>query len=88
MASGKSKNARVFSERYPVEHVNTDVVRKLMHGIDPDVGVKVEFGADLYSRENSLKLYEYLGELAENNRSIGRMTLIDGSFSRLEYIEA
>jgi len=88
MASGKSKNARVFSDIYPVEHVNTDVVRKLMHGIDPDSSVKVEFGADLYSKENSIKLYEYLGELADSNRRLGRMTLIDGSFSKCEYINA
>jgi aminoglycoside phosphotransferase family enzyme/predicted kinase len=87
MASGKSKNARIFSEIYPVEHVNTDVVRKLMHGIDPDVPVHVEFGAQLYSAENSANLYRYLGELAENNRRLGRMTLIDGSFSKNEYIE-
>ncbi|PLX69840.1 MAG: gluconate kinase [Denitrovibrio sp.] len=88
MASGKSKNARLFSEKYPVEHVNTDVVRKLMNGIDPDTSVEVDFGADLYSKENSIKLYEYLGELAENNRTLGRMTLIDGSFSKNEYIES
>lgn len=87
MASGKTKNARVYTELYPVEHVNTDVVRKLMHGIDPDTSVHVDFGAELYSRENSLRLYEYLGDLAESNRLLGRMTLIDGSFSRLEYID-
>jgi len=87
MASGKSRNARIFSEVYPVEHVNTDVVRKLMHGVDPDSDVHVDFGAELYSAENSQKLYEYLGELAENNRRIGRMTLIDGSFSKNKYID-
>lgn len=87
MASGKTKNARIFSEMYPVEHVNTDVVRKLMNGIDPDMSVHVEFGAELYSMENSVRLYEYLGELAENNRRLGRMTLIDGSFSKCKYID-
>jgi len=87
MASGKTKNARMFAELYPVEHVNTDVVRKLMHGIDPDASVHVEYGADLYSAENSTKLYEALGEMAESNRRLGRMTLIDGSFSKKSYVE-
>lgn len=87
MASGKTKNARLFADMYPVEHVNTDVVRKLMHGIDPDRNVHVEYGSELYSYENSVKLYETLGEMAESNRAIGRMTLIDGSFSKLEYID-
>ena len=87
MASGKTKNARVFSELYPVEHINTDVVRKLMHGIDPDTDIHVDYAADLYSPENSKKLYEALGEMAENNRKLGRMTLIDGSFSKKSYIE-
>jgi len=88
MASGKTKNAREFSAKYPVEHINTDVVRKLMHGIDPDSPVHVGFGSELYSRENSINLYEYLGEAAENNRRLGRMTLVDGSFSKCEYITA
>lgn len=87
MASGKSKNARIFTELYPVEHVNTDVVRKLMHGIDPDANVHVDFGADLYSAENSKKLYEELGNMAESNIRLGRMTIIDGSFSKIKYME-
>lgn len=87
MASGKTKNARLFAELYPVEHVNTDVVRKLMHGIDPDANVHVDYGADLYSAENSQKLYEELGEMADSNRRLGRMTIIDGSFSKVKYLD-
>ncbi|PLX71023.1 MAG: gluconate kinase [Denitrovibrio sp.] len=87
MASGKTKNARIFAETFPVEHVNTDVVRKLMHGIDPDSNVHVDYGSDLYSKENSIKLYETLGAMAQSNRDLGRITLIDGSFSKLEYID-
>ncbi|ADD68289.1 gluconate kinase [Denitrovibrio acetiphilus DSM 12809] len=87
MASGKTKNARTFAEAYPVEHVNTDVVRKLMHGIDPDAKVHVDFGAELYSAENSAKLYEYMGDMVESNKALGRMTLIDGSFTKICYID-
>lgn len=87
MASGKTKNADKFTSMFPVEHVNTDVIRKLMHGLDPEKNVHVDFGVDIYSKENSLKLYDELGRIAENNMRIGRMTLIDGSFSKTEYLD-
>jgi len=87
MASGKSKNARFFAENFPVEHMNTDVIRKLMNGIDPEQKVHSDFGADLYSPENSKKLYEYIGEVAEKNRELGRVSILDGSFSKLSYID-
>lgn len=87
MASGKTKNAKVFAELLPVRHVNTDVVRKVMHGIDPETKVHVDFGVDIYSKENSLKLYDELGRIAEANRKLGRMTVVDGSFSKTEYLD-
>lgn len=87
MASGKTKNAKTFAEKYPVMNINTDVMRKKMHGIDPETKVPVDFGADIYSRENSLKLYEELGKITSDNAAIGRMTLLDGSFSKTEYLE-
>ena len=87
MASGKTRNAKVFSEIFPVRHINTDVVRKVMHGIDPESKVHVDFGVDIYSKENSLKLYEELGMMAETNRKLGRMSVIDGSFSKMEYLD-
>jgi len=87
MASGKTRNAKVFGEMFPVRHINTDVVRKVMHGIDPESKVHVDFGVDIYSKENSLKLYEELGMMAETNRNLGRMSVIDGSFSKTEYLD-
>jgi aminoglycoside phosphotransferase family enzyme/predicted kinase len=87
MASGKSKNARAFAEKYPVENLNTDTIRKLMNGVDPEANVHVDFGADLYSAEKSKELYEYIGEVAERNKAVGRMSLIDGSFSKLSYLD-
>jgi aminoglycoside phosphotransferase family enzyme/predicted kinase len=87
MASGKTKNAKVFSEIFPVRHINTDVVRKVMHGINPESKVHVDFGVDIYSKENSLKLYDELGMMAEKNRRLGRMSVIDGSFSKTEYLD-
>lgn len=87
MASGKTKNAKIFSDLYPVKHINTDFVRKIMHGLDPESNVHVDFGVDIYSKENSLKLYDELGRMTDADRSIGRMTLIDGSFSKTEYLD-
>lgn len=87
MASGKTKNAKMFADKYPVMNINTDFLRKKMHGIDPDTKVTVSFGDDIYSKENSLKLYEELGKIAENNRKLGRCTVIDGSFSKIQYLE-
>jgi predicted kinase len=87
MASGKTKNAKLFSSKYPVKHLNTDVVRKQMLNIPLDKNIHVNFNSDIYSPEITHELYKKLAILSSHNSSIGRMTIIDGSFSKKSYIQ-
>lgn len=86
MASGKSKNGKAFAKQFPVSYINTDVYRKQITGIDPETKVYVDFGSDIYSSETTQKVYESLGELANEKSAMGRMLIIDGSFSKHDFM--
>lgn len=86
MASGKSKNGKAFAARFPVKYINTDVERKVRAGIDPLQPVHVEYGSDLYSKERSLTLYTELGQDVARLSRLGRIAIVDGSFSSPEYL--
>lgn len=83
MASGKSKNGKAFAAKYPVAYVNTDIVRKELTGIVPETKVYVEYNHDIYSPEVTEQVYKQMGVKALEKASIGRMIIVDGSFSKL-----
>ncbi|MEF3254236.1 MAG: AAA family ATPase [Deferribacterales bacterium] len=88
IASGKSKNGIYFSEKYAGRYLNSDIIRKEMAGIDPLSKVYDDYNKGLYSEENSLKLYKNLGRLAKESIGLGRMVIIDASFSKPVYLES
>lgn len=87
IASGKSKNSKRFAEKYAGMYYNSDIVRKEIAGIDPFERVADDYNTGLYSEENSIKLYKKLGELAKESLGNFRMTIIDASFSKPDYIK-
>ena len=86
MGSGKTKNSKEFCKNYPAVHLSTDIQRKKQAGIKPEENIHVEFGKSIYSEENSLKLYEKLGNQTDYFDKIGRMCVVDGSFLKRAYL--
>lgn len=86
MGCGKSKNAKVFAKAFPSAVYNTDVERKLLCGMQPTDSEKVALQAGIYSHEKSLETYEALGKKASEKAKIGRMTVLDGTFSSPEFV--
>ncbi|WP_273264699.1 AAA family ATPase [Flexistipes sinusarabici] len=87
MGTGKSKNAKAFVKKYPGRLLSTDYYRKITAGLDPKSKIYDEYGKGLYSKENSQKLYKKLGEIACKYSKLGRMTVVDGSFSKNDFLE-
>jgi len=87
MGSGKSKNGKMLADKLIARYMNTDVERKIMFGYAVDEKVHDNFGEGLYSQENSHKLYKELGDRVRKDIKLSRMTIVDGSFSKPEYME-
>jgi predicted kinase len=86
MGSGKSKNSKMLNQKLPSFRVNTDEFRKEYFNIDKVEKVNEDFNKGIYSYENSLTIYKELGKLADEKLKINRMTIVDGSFSKKEYL--
>jgi predicted kinase len=85
IASGKSKRAHAFAERFPVARMNTDEERKRMAGMATEFNGVTDFQAGLYTKENSAKLYAQLGRTAQATMAAGRIPLVDGTFINADY---
>ncbi|MGE4498661.1 MAG: AAA family ATPase [Deferribacterales bacterium] len=88
MGCGKSKNAKVFADKFAAAGFNTDVERKLLSGLEPTESRKVALGADIYSHEKSVEVYAHLGRKAAEKAKTGRMTVLDGTFSDPTFVKA
>ncbi len=88
MGTGKSKNAKAFCAEYPSCLLSTDYYRKIIAGIDPEEKVYEAFGKGLYSSDNTINTYKYLGDLAKKKKNLGRMTVVDGSFAKKDFFDA
>jgi predicted kinase len=84
--SGKSKNAKYFADTFGCAYFNTDMCRKEMLNIQAYERNYVPFGNSIYSEDNTLKVYDYLGEKAYNKGLVGRFTVIDGTFLKKLYL--
>ena len=84
--SGKSKNAKYFADTFGCAYFNTDMCRKEMLNIQAYERHYVPFGNSIYSEDNTLKVYDYLGEKAYNKGLVGRFTVIDGTFLKKLYL--
>ncbi len=87
MGTGKSKNANAFTKRFPAALFTSDAVRKEMAGMKITTRQYLNWDTGIYSFENSLKLYNELGRLAEEKHKTGRMSVIDASFTKKEYLD-
>jgi len=85
MATGKSKNAKMFSETFPVRHLASDEIRKKSLNINPTEKVYIEFNEGIYSKEMSNKLYNEISDKLNDNIRLGRGSIIDASFADPEY---
>jgi len=87
MGAGKSKNAQEFCSRFASYYLNSDMVRKKELGIPMTKKVYIKFGKGIYSDDISLNIYNRLGEQASAKNDLCRMVVVDGSFSRIKFLE-
>jgi aminoglycoside phosphotransferase family enzyme len=88
MGSGKSRNAKVFSENFCAAYFNTDIYRKSMFNIPSEERHYVTFGSGIYSDDVTLQVYDGLGASVEEKNKLCRFSVVDGSFSKKAYLEA
>ena len=91
-AAGKSTLGRRMVQRGEVDVlIETDVVRKELAGLDPEVSADAEFGAGIYTREFSEKTYREVFRRAAGQLEKGRRVAIAATFvsdqRRVEAIE-
>ena len=87
MGTGKSKNAAAFAKRFPAALFVSDIIRKQLEGLNATDRQYIDWGTGIYSHENSLKLYNTLGEYAAEKHKVGRMSIVDASFTKKEYLD-
>lgn len=87
MGTGKSKNASAFVKEFPAALFVSDIIRKEMAGLKKDDRQYVDWGTGIYTEENSMVLYDKLGELVEEKHKVGRLSVIDASFTKDKYLE-
>ncbi len=83
--SGKSFIAEHLKEKFNFEHLNTDIIRKELAGIDPHQKVIVDYNSDIYSQNFSKKVYEEMVNRAYNFVREGRGVILDGTFLMESY---
>jgi uncharacterized protein len=80
--SGKSTVARRLGERFALDVVRSDVVRKELLGIDPYERKWDEFGAGAYSADITDRTYATMVQRAEVLLAAGSSVVLDGCFTR------
>ncbi|PIE56141.1 MAG: hypothetical protein CSA34_05365 [Desulfobulbus propionicus] len=80
-ASGKSTLARLFAERHGYLHLNTDIVRRELAGIQPGEHGQAPVEQGIYTRAFSRRTYAELLQRAEKALEAGGPgVVLDGSF--------
>lgn len=87
MGTGKSKNANAFVAKYPAALFVSDVIRKELAGLSKDDRQYIDWGTGIYTEENSLALYNKLGEYVEEKHKVGRLSVVDASFTKDKYLQ-
>ncbi|MEX2376910.1 MAG: AAA family ATPase, partial [Dehalococcoidia bacterium] len=80
--SGKSTVARLVAERWGIEHFQTDVIRKLLAGLDPAAKTGDGVAAGIYSEQMSHRTYRELENRGARILSQGLPVIMDGTFLR------
>lgn len=83
--SGKSTLARLFSARWGVLHLQSDVIRKRLAGLAPEARTGDAVRAGLYSPEMSHRTYREMERLGASALIAGRSVVMDATFLRREH---
>ncbi len=87
MGTGKSEMARHLSRKLKAEVLRSDVLRKKLHGVEPQSRHHDEYGQGLYSSEKNQATYQALFEQAKVRLEQDHSVILDASFSRRKYRE-
>lgn len=78
--TGKSVVARRLARSLDATLVSSDVVRKELAGLAPEVRVPVKYGTGIYSPEHTERTYETMLERARSLLAAGRSVVLDATF--------
>ncbi|MEE9542453.1 MAG: AAA family ATPase, partial [Thermodesulfobacteriota bacterium] len=80
--TGKSTVATLLHKENNANILNSDVIRKEIHNIDPYSDEKAAFEKGIYSTANTEKTYAAILERAEKLLASGRSVILDATFSK------
>lgn len=80
--SGKSTLARELALILAAPHIESDVVRKQLAGLEPSSRQASELEHDIYSPEMSQRTYAHMLEEAERRLARGRSVILDATYQR------
>ncbi|MDX2303099.1 MAG: AAA family ATPase [Microscillaceae bacterium] len=86
-ATGKSTLSRTLSEFLPIKHLNSDLIRKTLAGVDPFERTPLEEVPRVYSEEMSRKTYEKLLEEGLATVRQEGIVILDATFRQKELME-
>jgi uncharacterized protein len=78
--SGKSYLARRLAPLLPAAWIRSDLERKRLHGLDPDVAAPAGIGKGLYDEASSERTYARLEEIAGTALGAGFSVIVDAAF--------
>ncbi|HEY2496533.1 MAG TPA: AAA family ATPase [Candidatus Angelobacter sp.] len=78
--SGKSTVAAFVAQYWGFDHLQTDLIRKRLTGLEPTARTGAAVNAGIYSTAMSDQLYRELGNRAYQVLQDGRSVVLDGSF--------
>lgn len=87
MGTGKTKNATAFVKDFPTVLFSSDTIRKQIANMDINNRQYVDWNTGIYSFESSLNLYNKLGELVEEKHKVARLSLVDASCTKKEFVD-
>jgi predicted kinase len=88
IATGKSMHSKRLAKNFPVARHSTDEARKLAAGMEMEDSAVTQLEQGLYTDEISIATYAELGKLANADMKVGRLPLVDGTFSKVIYQNA
>ncbi|GAB7141106.1 bifunctional aminoglycoside phosphotransferase/ATP-binding protein [Deferribacterales bacterium RsTz2092] len=88
IGAGKSELAKALAERFPVQCINTDEVRKGLAGKPADYNGVVAANEGLYTQERTIATYNKLGEIVADALKVARLPLCDGTFLKTANVKA
>ncbi|TAN39641.1 MAG: hypothetical protein EPN25_10710 [Nitrospirae bacterium] len=79
--TGKSTVARIVANRLGADHINSDVIRKELAGLEPGIAAPAPFKSGIYSAGVTKLTYDELFAQAEQSLVAGRSMVLDATFS-------